>query len=99
MKYVPSIETVKVATKVVAEVNVTAEAVILAPLVELTASTRGIDAKPVPVIVMLEAVLSITDGLIEVNVGPASVVVIEPEAPKATVTELYVTELFCNAAF
>ena len=88
MKYVPSIEIVKVAVIDVAEVKATSAAVILAPLVELTASTRGIDAKPVPVIVILEDVLSITEGLIEVNVGPVSVVVIEPEDPKATVTEL-----------
>ena len=74
--YVPSIEIVKVAVKLVAEVKATDEAVILAPLVVLTASTKGIDAKPVPVIVILEDVLSITEGLIEVNVGPVSGVVI-----------------------
>ena len=65
----------------------------------LTASTRGIDTKPVPVIVIIVDVLSIVAGLIEVNVGAGSPTSILPEAPKATVTELYVTASLTKVEF
>jgi hypothetical protein len=43
--------------------------------------------------------LSIVVGLIEVNVGLGSVVGIVPDAPKATVTELYVTASLTKVEF
>jgi hypothetical protein len=71
-KYVPSTDIVNVATTVVAFVNDTESAVIIAPVDALIASTKGgveLSLKFVPVIVIAVCVFSITPGLIDEIVG------------------------------
>ena len=94
--YVASTEIVNLATIVVELVNVTSSAVNKAPVVALIAVTRGTATKLVPEIVTEVCVFSITDGLIDENVGLVSPCIVT-EPPRLTLEPLIVIAEFVKA--